>query len=250
MTSVDLIAIVPDLYLLRFGIGNAYVWRGSDGLTLVDCGLPGSAPAIAAAIGQLGHAPGDVRRLILTHFHPDHAGACADVAAWGPVQVLAHRADAPFIRGDGQGPAPDLADWERPLFEQVSAQLADVAPPDVVRPDVRPSGVAASGARVDTELDDGAVIDLGGGTAVVISVPGHTPGSIALHLPASGILLTGDTIARAPDGRVMTGVFNVDRAGAAVSARRLAELDVEVAGFGHGDPLTAAAGSLRAALHQ
>jgi hypothetical protein len=49
----------------------------------------------------------------------------------------------------------------------------------------------------------------------------------------------------------MTGVFSVDRAGAAVSARRLAELDVDVAGFGHGDPLTtAAAGSLRAALQQ
>ncbi|WP_407675947.1 MBL fold metallo-hydrolase [Peterkaempfera bronchialis] len=57
------------------------------------------------------------------------------------------------------------------------------------------------------------------------------------------MLITGHTVARGPDGRVMPGVLNADPAGAAASFRRLAELDTEVACFGHGEPLTSGAGA-------
>ena len=91
------------------------------------------------------------------------------------------------------------------------------------------------------------MLDFGDG-ARVLSVPGHTPGSIALYLPESRVLFTGDTIARAPDGRVMLGVFTVDRDEAVASLCRQADLDVAVACFGHGEPLLHGAGSeLRAA---
>ena len=62
------------------------------------------------------------------------------------------------------------------------------------------------------------------------------------------MLFTGDAVARREDGTVICGVFNVDRAQAAASLRRLAELDVAVACFGHGEPLTGdATAALRAA---
>jgi glyoxylase-like metal-dependent hydrolase (beta-lactamase superfamily II) len=41
--------------------------------------------------------------------------------------------------------------------------------------------------RVDHEAEDGDVLDFAGG-AVVLHVPGHTPGGIALHLPRAGVL--------------------------------------------------------------
>ncbi len=229
---MELVAIGPELFLLRFPVGNAYLWMGNEALTLIDCGLPGSGADIANAIRQLGHHPADVSQLILTHFHVDHAGAAHEVTSWGKARVLAHRADAPFVTGRRSGPRPELADWERPLFEQVSRQV--------------PAG--ARPVPVDIELTDGADVDLGGSIGHVVAVPGHTPGSIALHIPARGVLLAGDTIARGPDGRVMRGVFNTDPAATAVSVRRLAELDVDIAGFGHGDPLTTdAAARLRTA---
>jgi Metallo-beta-lactamase superfamily len=53
---------------------------------------------------RAGHEPADLRRLVLTHFHIDHVGTAAEVAAWGGVTVCAHRADAPVIRGDQVGP--------------------------------------------------------------------------------------------------------------------------------------------------
>ncbi|HEY2672909.1 MAG TPA: MBL fold metallo-hydrolase, partial [Rugosimonospora sp.] len=108
-------------------------------------------------------------------------------------------------------------DFERGLHAQVSAGLPP-APP----------------VRVDREVDDGDVLDFGGG-AQVISTPGHTDGSIAVYLPHHGVLFTGD-IAAEHSGRVMLGVFNLDRAVVSRSLRRLAELDVDVACFGHGDP--------------
>lgn len=227
---MDVVPLTQGLTFLRCPVGHVYVWEDTDGLTLIDTGLPGSAPAIADAIRRLGHEPADVRRIALTHFHVDHAGAAAEIARWGDVEVIAHRAEAPFIEGAAQGPPPDLLDWERPLFERVYV-------PGMADP-----------VRVDRLVDDGDVLPFGGG-ARAVAAPGHTPGSVAFHLPDRGVLLTGDTVARTEDGRVILGVFNADPSQAAASFRRLAELEPRLVCFGHGEPLTedAAAGLREAA---
>lgn len=170
--------------------------------------------------------------MVLTPFHADHVGAAADIAGWGEAEVLAHHADAPFIRAQAAGPPPDLADWEQPLYDQVMRLL----PP-----------LPAAPPRVDRELGDGDEPGHGDG-AVTVAVPGHTPGSIALWLPRHRVLFTGDAAARGQDGKVTCGVFNADRAQAVASFRRLAGLPAAVACFGHGEPLTRnAAAALRAA---
>ncbi|MFF6983711.1 MBL fold metallo-hydrolase [Streptomyces sp. NPDC008343] len=80
---------------------------------------------------------------------------------------------------------------------------------------------------VDVELDDGDTLDGWGEPVQVLGVPGHTPGSIALHLPASHVLFPGDIIATG-DGRAVLGPFNVNREEAIASSfRKLATLDVE-----------------------
>jgi len=173
--------------------------------------------------------------LTLTHFHGDHADSAAEIAAWGNVQVCAHHADAPFLRGAALGPPPDLADWERPIFDQVSRHLPATPPAPV---------------RIDRELDDGDELVFGGG-AVAVAVPGHTPGSTGFYLPGPRVLFAGDTAARGPGGQLMPGVFNTDRARAAVSFRRLTGLDTDIACFGHGEPVTRdAAAQLQAAALQ
>jgi glyoxylase-like metal-dependent hydrolase (beta-lactamase superfamily II) len=232
---MDVVELVAGLFFLRFPVGHAYLCVDPGGLTLIDTSLPGSGPRLAAAIRQIGRHPGELRQVVLTHGHADHAGSAAEVSAWTGAAILAGQADAPFLRSGAPLPAPDLADWERPIYDQVTRQLpATLVPP----------------VRVDQELRDGDQLDFGGG-AVTIAVPGHTPGSVACYLPRSRVLIAGDAIARRPDGRAMLGAFNVDPAQAAASFARLAALDTEIVCAGHGDPISkGAAAFLRAAKTQ
>lgn len=225
---MDLIEVLPrHLHMLRFRIGQAYLWRDGKDLTLIDAGDIEAAPAIEDAVRGLGHDPARISRIVLTHGHRDHFGAAQELADRHGAEILAHPLDAPVIRGEVPVPEPDLLAWERPLYE--NGLTVPEAPP----------------TRVDREVADGEVLPFGGG-ARVVHAPGHTQGSIALHLPRHGVLFTGDCVAAA--GEVMLGVFNVDRARAQDTFRRLAALRPRTVCFGHGDPLTGdAAEAMRAA---
>jgi glyoxylase-like metal-dependent hydrolase (beta-lactamase superfamily II) len=208
--------VVPGVHMLEFEVGQAYLWDWEDGLTVVDTGIAGSAGAILNAIGAIDRQPEDVREIVLTHFHDDHRGGAAELAERTGAPVIAHRADAPVIAGRQPGAPPILTDFERPIAE-------------VVFPKVPP----APPVEVDREVDDG---DTTAGGALVVGVPGHTPGSIALLVPRLRVLFTGDTMA-SYEGAPILGVFNVDRSEAIESLRKQASLDFEVACFGHGTPI-------------
>jgi glyoxylase-like metal-dependent hydrolase (beta-lactamase superfamily II) len=230
-TAVDVIDLLPNLRMLRFPVGQAYLWRDPDSLTLVDTGLAGAGPDIARAVTGFGLKLTDLDRVVLTHFHEDHTGSAAEIGAWEGVTVTAHRRDAPIIRGHVPGPPPVLTDHERELHAAIVGNGLSPAAP----------------ARVDRELEDGDMLPFGGG-AYVLAVPGHTDGSIAIYLPHSGVLFTGDNVATGRDGQVILGPFNLNRSEAIRSFRRVAALDSSTAVFGHGDPvLTDAAAVLREA---
>jgi glyoxylase-like metal-dependent hydrolase (beta-lactamase superfamily II) len=219
MTATEL---VPNLYRLKLGRYQAYLWKDGTSATLIDTGEPSSGALIADALQQIGLGRHSLSRVVLTHFHDDHAGSAAEIASWG-VPVIAHRADAPVLRGAVHGPPPNFTEFERTLHAEVADGLQP-APP----------------VRVDQEVDDGDVLDFAGG-AEVISTPGHTDGSIALYLRRHRILITGD-IAAEHHGEVMPGVFNLDATIVHESFTRIAALDSDVACFGHGEPVIGGAG--------
>jgi glyoxylase-like metal-dependent hydrolase (beta-lactamase superfamily II) len=219
--------VVPGVHLLRFEIGQVYLWEWGSSLTIVDTGIDGSAEAILQAIDAIGRRAGDVKEIVLTHFHQDHRGGAADLARHTGAAVIAHRADAPVIRGDQPETPPNLTELERPIAEAVMPRVPRAHP-----------------VTVDREVEDG---DMTAGGGIVISVPGHTPGSIALLIPDRRVLFTGDTIAFF-DGSPILGVFNIDRDEAIRSVRKQAGLEFDVACFGHGDPIVGDAGQRIRAL--
>ncbi|WP_411102656.1 MBL fold metallo-hydrolase [Streptomyces sp. cmx-4-9] len=215
---MDLVEVLPQrLHMLRFPIGQAYLWQDGGALTLVDSGHAGAADEIEGAIRSLGLLPARLERIVLTHCHRDHVGSAGELSARRDAQILAHRLDAPVVRGELPVPDPVLSDWKLPVWER--GLTVPAAPP----------------TPVHREVEDGEELGFGDG-AYVVHAPGHTDGSIGIHLPRHGVLFTGDCAAAV--GPVMLGVFNVDPGRALASFRRLAALAPSVACFGHGDPLT------------
>jgi len=101
--------------------------------------------------------------------------------------------------------------------------------------------ISAQGMAVDATLEEGDRLDALGGAAVV-HVPGHTPGSIALYLPAERVLLCGDTIRNG--GEQLTPPpeqYTADVKGAIASIRRMAELEFDVLCVDHGAPVAGGA---------
>lgn len=212
---MDTVTVTPELTMLVVRGWQVYVWRDGDSVTLIDTGAPGSGDEILAAVPR-------IDRIVLTHGHVDHCGSAAELQDATGATVFAGAGDAMEIRNGTAMPPPVFEDWEIPIHQRVSAGLPEAAPP-------------VTGLR---ELHDGDVLDFGG-AAEVLAIPGHTDGSIAIHLPSRGVLFTGDTIANV--GTVMLGTFNQDRAQTVTAFKRLAELDVETACFGHGEPIVSAA---------
>lgn len=227
--------IIPGVHTIdSLGVGRAYLYQERDRLTLIDTGLPNSAERIFAAIERLGRRPEDLRQIIVTHYHYDHAGSLAEVARRTGAQVLAHRLDAPVVRGERPPADPNPQGAWRAL-----------------RPLLRRGARAPEPAPVHRELLDGDELELDGG-ARVVHTPGHTAGSISVYVPGRRLLFTGDAAnsflgVGTPSGPL--GLFTEDHAQARESFRKLAALDFEVACFGHGRPLEkeAAAAFRRAA---
>jgi glyoxylase-like metal-dependent hydrolase (beta-lactamase superfamily II) len=226
MAHPDLLPMTPSLHRLRIPgtrahLLNVYLWSGPDGVTVIDSGWPDSAALIADALAALGHRREQVSRLVLTHFHEDHTGSAAEIASWADVEVVAGRGDVAFVQGTARGPLPVLTAGERRLHGEFTEPSH--GPP----------------CRVDCPVWTGDVLDFAGG-ARVLGIPGHTPGSIALHLPEADAVLTGDAVAEF-DGAVILGVFNVDRAQARAALAVLAETGAQIGGFGHGEVVLDAA---------
>ncbi|MEU7588410.1 MBL fold metallo-hydrolase [Micromonospora sp. NPDC049230] len=232
---MDLTQVSPTVWQLAFPLGHVHLVRLPDGYALIDTAVPGSAPTILNALARLGGRSPDLRQIVLTHSHIDHMGSAADLVEATGARVLAGALDVPFISGTEPEPEPAYTAPERVLHEQIMASFSEA--------EQRPR----HHVPVDVELHDGDTIDDWGEPVRVLHVPGHTPGSIALHLASSGVLFPGDIIATT-EGRAILGPFNVDRDQAIASFRRLASLEVEALCVPHGEPvLRGASEVLRAA---
>jgi glyoxylase-like metal-dependent hydrolase (beta-lactamase superfamily II) len=88
-------------------------------------------------------------------------------------------------------------------------------------------------------VDDGATLDLPGSPRI-IHTPGHTPGSVAVHVPAVDAVFVGDSFTTrnvlTGEERVAVAPFTLDPEGAKASWGRLDGIDARWLLVGHGDP--------------
>lgn len=193
---------------------NTVAFVDDDGsVTLVDCGLKSSPKRLLPALASMGKAPDDVRRIVLTHAHNDHAGGLRAVADATGADVLAHERDAVYVR-TGTSPKSDR-----------SSRLGRILN--------RLPGGGFAPAEVSQEFADGDVLPVAGGLRIV-HTPGHTPGHVSLLHEPTGVLVTGDALFNVRGLRYSIKAFCTEVKLSRETADRLGELDFEVAAFTHG----------------
>ena len=144
-------------------------------VVLVDAGSKGSSGMISAGLEAEGLSLDDVGKVIVTHHHPDHTGGLSELVQGRDIKVAAHSTEAAMIAGTETTPNP-----------MQNRLLAMVARPFVKR-------LTGAPVPVDYHLNDGDLVPFGD-TIRVVHLPGHTPGSIALHLPNKKIIIIGDAL--------------------------------------------------------
>ena len=90
--------IIPGLSQISLGYVNAFLLEHDGQLTLIDTGVPGSEDKILAAVKELGHAPRDIRNILVTHLHADHAGSLKALKERTSATAWMHPEDAQMVR--------------------------------------------------------------------------------------------------------------------------------------------------------
>ena len=188
---------------------NIWHVRGRNRDLVIDTGM-GLRP-MTREIATLAERP---LSAIVTHSHFDHSGglhefdhrcghrAESDINAW-PTPANTY-ADAGFVRAETFTALP----YDGFHHEHY-----------IVKP-----------APLSALLEDGDVIDLGDRAFAVYHLPGHSPGSIALHEEKTGILFSGDVVY---DGDLIDDLSHSDPEALEESHARLRELDIDTVHAGH-----------------
>lgn len=228
METPDIIRIP----ILPMSMVNAFIVRCASGAILVDTGLPRSTEAVLGALARIGLGPRELRLIVITHAHVDHAGGAARLRELSGAPVAAHRADLPFLAREAPMTFCPTGWFGRAFLRSgLMHEPYQGFAPDIV---------------LD---DDGGTMDLAGFgcRGLVRATPGHTAGSLSVELEG-GDVLAGDLLASglllggiALRGRPKRPPFEDDPGRVADALEGLLARGGQRFHIGHGGPLPAPA---------
>jgi len=218
--------LAPHLYRIGNDIVAAYLVVTDEGVTVVDAGLPGHFHDLVRELKSLGLTPSDVKGVVLTHGDSDHIGFAERLRRDHGVPIYVHEADAERARTGAKGKVGMPPMKVGPTVGFFTYALRKRAMPTQYVTEV-------------VEVHDGDVLDLPG-SPVIVGMPGHSAGSIAVHSALADAVFVGDALTTR---HVLTGhaglqpaPFTDDPAEALDSLDRLAGLQASWVLPGHGTP--------------
>ncbi len=153
---------------------GAYLLPTNDGLALIECGPTTTLEALDAGIRALGHDPANIRHVLVTHIHLDHAGAAGVLLDRLPeARLYVHEIGAPHMID----PTNLLRSATRIYGERMDELWGEIRP------------VPAD--RVVVVADD-EVVPIGGRELRALYTPGHASHHIAYHDESARLVFTGD----------------------------------------------------------
>lgn len=145
-TPTEPFRIIDNVYYVGTAGLSSFLVTSPDGHVLIDTGLPETTPLIKANIDKLGFKLGDIKYLLNTHAHFDHAGGFAEMKKDTGAQMVSSAADKPLLEG-GYYPG-----------QENDAELK--FPP----------------VKVDRVVGQGDKVTIGKVTLIAHMTPGHSPG--------------------------------------------------------------------------
>ncbi|WP_214323463.1 MBL fold metallo-hydrolase [Nonomuraea sediminis] len=184
------------------GYTLVYAIESPRGPVLIDAGWnhPDAWAALRDGLAALGLDVSDVSGVVVTHFHPDHAGLAGQVREASGAWITMHEADAALVRL-----MHSFADGEHRSFQADMLRRAGAGEDAEAATESRLSPPALP----DRELRDGDLVELQGRKLRAVHTPGHTPGHVCLHLEDADRLFTGDHVL--PDITPHIGIYPYDR---------------------------------------
>lgn len=203
---------------LPMGMGsvNCYLVRVEGGFILIDTGTSTKRRELVRQVEDAGCKPGMLNLILLTHGDFDHSGNAAYLKSLYRAKIAMHQADA------GMGEHGDMFENRKKPNALIRAMVPLF------------TGFGKKERfGTDTFLGDDQGLTEYGWDARVLSLPGHSRGSIGV-LTASGDLFCGDLFDNTKTPALNSIMDDVDSARASMA--RLNTLGIKTVYPGHGDP--------------
>lgn len=207
---------------INLGMVNAYIVR-QDGVIIIDTGIPGSEYATLKALRQAGIGLQELRLILVTHGHGDHAGSAAHLQEMTGAPIAVHKNDSGMLETGTQG---------RLVPTGMTERISDVFLRSVNSPRY---------PAVNPHIVISGTMDLApyGIVGTVIPTPGHTMGSVSVVL-GNGDALTGDLIVpQIPSGKPGLPFWADNPVDIYKSVNTLLEYNPQTFFPGHGSPFLA-----------
>ena len=230
--------LAPSLHRIGSSLVNSYLVEEAGQVTVIDAGLPGNWGDLETELLAMGRSLDDVRAVVLTHGDTDHIGFAERIRRERGVPVYIHELDVARARAEVKKP---MSGWGPVKIGPLAGFLMYTA---------RKGGLRIPPVTEVVTFGDGATLDVPGAPRA-IHLPGHTPGSVAFHVPAVGAVFMGDAMTTRS---VLTGEvgprpapFTLQPSEAMSSLAKLDGIEAAWALPGHGEPWS---GGMAEALRQ
>jgi len=204
--------VTDNLHLIDgISYSNVFLVIGKD-LTLIDTGMPKNDKKILEYISNLGFSTNNLKKIIITHYHPDHIGSLFEVWSKTNATIYVHENDADYILGRKKIPFPK---GFMGLFYRLLSPFMKLKFVNEVK-----------------KINEGDVIE----NLKVIHTPGHTGGHICLYNPREKILFSADMF-KVEKGKIVpiSKSFVEDEDELKKSLHKISKLNFNIICPGHGE---------------
>jgi len=221
--SGDMAQITDSVYMVDSSYGNrknvlsSYVIRGKEA-AVIDPGPTASIEKLLKGLLQVGVDLGDVKHVIPTHVHLDHAGG-----SWRLLQYC--KSAKLHVHPKGYSHLVEPSKLEQSARALLGKQVDEYG------------GIRGVPAEIVGQTSDSEVVDLGHGTEIsVLWTPGHASHHQSIHVPGSRVIIAGDAAGTFSDSTrsvlpTAPPPFNPEQA--ISSIERLIGLAPAIVGYAH-----------------